>query len=103
MSQPLIAARNFAHAELTLPPSFFAPAGDADPTSRLLGTLYINATAFHVMAYAVHETDEGLQEFVGDFVDEPEAVYTALAGDGAWQTIMIDGREYVLVITPHCS
>lgn len=28
-------------------------------------------------------------------------VYAAIGGDGAWETVEINGREYVLIITPH--
>ncbi len=40
--------------------------------------------------------DPGRQEQV-------ESVYTALGGDGPWRCVEIEGRDYIIIITPFCD
>lgn len=75
-----------------------------DPTSGLRGPLLIvNGLAMHVEAWAV-SYDEENQTQVPD--PEWEEEYTLLHGavhaDGSFETTDINGREYIVVITPHC-
>lgn len=69
--------------------------------TRLLATLEIGPALFHVMAYLAVDDAEGVQQFTGCWGDEADSVYAAIGGDGAWETVEINGREYVLIITPH--
>lgn len=75
---------------------------DDEPGARLLGRVSILGADFHVEAVEVKETDEGEQvaAFDGDqcegWLDE---VLTIV--QGAAMTITINGRDYVLSITPY--
>lgn len=85
------------------------------PRTRLLGTIQIGSVLLHLEAFLAEQREEPLggeeqfgevqtyevQSFPGDFGDTAESVYEAVAADGAWQTVEIDGREYVLIATPY--
>lgn len=98
--------------ELTIPDSEWEEAGEGgdngdDPTTRLTlpGGLYINGTPHHVEAWAVsyEDGDYGKRQ-VCDFSDESyEHVFYGVGGDDEWMTTTINGREYVIIITPFCQ
>lgn len=78
---------------------------DDNPRSRLLATLYIEGWAFHVEAYEVKEKEGSYFHVTSDtmFEDDLDHYYAAANADGPFQTIRIEGREYVIVMTPFCS
>ena len=49
------------------------------------------------------DEDNGLQEAVSpqDY-DDFAAIHDAVHGDGHFDTVEIEGREYVLIATPYC-
>jgi hypothetical protein len=51
-------------------------------------------------ALADRPADEGLQELVGR-ADSPDHLATAVGATGPFETHEINGREYILVATPH--
>jgi hypothetical protein len=71
--------------------------------SRLLTTIQIGPVKLHLEAYLAEESDTSIQEFAGDFGDTADKVYDAIGADGAWETVVIEGREYVLIATPFCT
>lgn len=76
-----------------------------DPTARLRVTVDINGVPHHCEAYAV-EMRGTVQEQVASldvWGDTIGAVYGAVGGDGAWASQDIKGRQYVLIVTPHCN
>jgi hypothetical protein len=71
-----------------------------DPRARLLTEITINGLPMHLEAIAVrNHDDEGQIADNADFAREVEA-YQNLQ-DTAFQTTIIDGREYILIATPH--
>lgn len=82
------------------------PASVADDLrwSRILyrPTLRINGVGFHLEGWAVeYDEDRHMQEAVYD--DENLGhVHTGVGADGSWDTVTVNGREYVLVASPYC-
>lgn len=74
-----------------------------DPRARLLATLYVNQTPHHVEALAVDDVEDVVrnQAVHPDYEHMVDQVADAVASQGSWQTVEIDGRNYVLIITPH--
>lgn len=68
--------------------------------SRLLACVQIGRLKLHLEAYEAEETDTSIQEFTGDFGEIADKVYDAIGADGAWETVEIEGRVYVLIATP---
>jgi len=93
--------RPFFPPNVTLDHLKWVDSSDNDDRSRLLATLQLDDVNFHVEAYEATEGD-GVQQFKGAYGDTPEKVYEAIGCDGPWYTVTIDGREYVLIITPFC-
>lgn len=71
-----------------------------DPKIKLLGTLEVNGTSFHAEAYEVSYLGDDNQQ-VGK-QDENETYLSEICAivQGAAETVMIAGREYVLAIIP---
>ena len=76
--------------------------------SRLLATIKINGTQFHLEAVEVREGERRSSVDVDapeqEYVDAPDWIQEAIAAsaDGEpVQTITIKGREYVLIATPY--
>lgn len=93
---------NYGTVRLTA--EFENAGSEADPTSRLFGTLYLFGVGHHVELLAVEIGDTEYQHAAdGEFDSMYEDVYRAASADGPWQTIDIGGREYVAIITPHCA
>lgn len=62
----------------------------------------VNGLPLHLEAIAVQVGEGGLQE-ASDQSDESLAlVHQAVGSHGHWQTLEIDGRDYVLIATPFC-
>lgn len=80
----------------------FDPVGDdEDPTSRLIGSIWIGDLPFHVTAIAVVD-DDGFQRAAAEGDDELLDFFTAaFQPDGGWMATEIDGRDYVLFLEPH--
>lgn len=75
-----------------------------DTTYGKLGTLVLGDVYFHADFIAVAKDSEGYQ--VGDpkFPDATSHYYQVWDGlepDGGFQSVMIDGQDYVLVIYPY--
>jgi hypothetical protein len=83
--------------------SQWEPTGpEEDLTARLLSTVCVNGIHHHLEAYAVKEKD-GIQVVVNDsFESNYEGMCQASEPDGRYQVVEILGREYVLLMTPHC-
>lgn len=93
--------------QLTVPDEAWTNTNAPDEAPRLLTTVVINGTLMHLEAIAVHmhatppETTP-IQEAVNSDEDEDLGlIFNAVAADGPWDTTTIDGREYVLIATPH--
>lgn len=70
---------------------------------RLLAQIRVNGIGFHVTAIAVCEGDDGVQHACdADEEWELDAIADIGRAGGAWQTLTIKGREYVVFATPHC-
>jgi hypothetical protein len=74
-----------------------------DPTARLLGRLTIGSTDFHLELFAVHEIDHEQRGVLPPDESYYEAVADAIGGTGPFETLTINGRTYVLVISPFCT
>jgi hypothetical protein len=75
------------------------------PSDRLSATLTINGTPFFAEAYAlVHGEQQAAiqQQAAMQDDDDLDLHHQAAHGDGPFQTMTIRGREYVVVVTPHC-
>lgn len=73
-----------------------------DPKSVLTGVARIAGVGFHVEAIEVRDDPYGAHRaVVQDFDTRVEALENAM--DGKFETITIEGREYVLSILPFCS
>jgi hypothetical protein len=73
-----------------------------DISSRLLHTVCVNGVHHHLEAFAVKVKD-GIQEVSSPlFESNYEGMCQASEPDGRYQTTEILGREYVLMMTPHC-
>lgn len=99
----------------------FEPCGEQDDrTARLLAKIEIAGVPHHMEAIAVvwrNESGEVIdpnkeEEFPSEWLQTAadgawqemlDEYYNAAGGDGNWYTTMIDGREYVLCITPYCQ
>jgi hypothetical protein len=81
----------------------FRPCGsDEDPYSRILARIEIGGVSHHMEGYAVmYDADEVQMCADPEFTTTFEDVDQALYGDGAWHTVELFGREYVLIVTPH--
>jgi len=75
-----------------------------DPAARLLATVEIAGTLHHLEAIAVKTSGSGEQaaqdvmnaEMLSDLGD-------AFGGDGAFQTVKIGRRNYVVFMSPFCA
>jgi len=62
----------------------------------------INGVGFHLEGWAV-EDDEDTHTQTAEWDDESLGlVHNAVGADGSWDTVTVNGREYVLVMSPHC-
>jgi hypothetical protein len=80
-------------------------AGEGEPGSRLLATLYIGSCPFHVQAIELKYEDDGaggsFQTPVDPTWDEEfEGLYAATGSADPWDTVQIGGRQYGLYIYP---
>jgi len=96
----------FLRMQLTIPESDWEKTGsEEDPASRLYYTgMSINGLSMHVEAIAVIEKDEQHdygEQTAADIMFEDEVGTLQDMCDTAFQTTTINGREYVLVATPH--
>ena len=91
--------------QITIPDDAWEP-NDAleDPRSRLLCQIVINDCPMHLEAWQVSydEASLGRLQFLVDGGDELDAIAGAVGADGAFQTVEIGDREYVLVASPYC-
>ena len=71
--------------------------------SRLLATLELGGCMMHLEAYLAIDDEDHVQQFPGAFGDTADKVYEAVGCDGAWHTVEINGRSYVLIATPFCQ
>jgi hypothetical protein len=78
---------------------------DGYPEHRFLARVTIAGCDMHLEAHEVH-WDEGpgydTQEFVADGQSLGD-IYQAVSAEGPWETVKINGREYVLIATPYCK
>lgn len=99
---------------LTIPDDAWDPIGPdndtpAEQADRLLWSriLYrpgvrINGVGFHLEGWAVEE-DEDAHMQTAEWDDESLGlIHNAVGADGSWDTVTVNGREYVLVMSPYC-
>ena len=67
--------------------------------AQLLGTMTVGQTPFHVLALQVEDTDDDQRALQRD--DDLVDAMRALGDDVPYETVEIDGRPYVLLISPH--
>lgn len=86
---------------VTIPVSAWEPVGlDGNLESTLLAALMVNGVSMHVEACEVQTTKGGQQVAVNpNWFDKLTDLQTTM--DCQFQTTMINGREYVLIITPY--
>lgn len=80
---------------------------DDDPASRLLTSIVINGTHMHLEAYAVKEADgethpysKGDQIAADQMFEDDVATFQGVF-ECAFDTTEINGRDYILIATPH--
>lgn len=74
-----------------------------DPLNALRVTLHVNGYPMHFEAWEVHEDEDGHQHAVApEYEENIDALWSAVSGDGRFQTTRINGREYILVASPFC-
>ena len=67
----------------------------------LVTTVVVNGVEMHLQAIEI-ASDEGMQRVAPDWEEALAKVHEAVGADGHWQTIELDGREYVLIGTALC-
>lgn len=83
--------------------SYWEPTGpEEDLTARLLTTVCVNGIHHHLEAYAVVVKDDIQVVANSLFESNYEGLCQTSEPDGRYQVTEILGREYVLVMTPHC-
>lgn len=96
---------------VALPDTFWRPDGErnaetgAYATTRLLGTLVLGGTYFHVHAIQVESDPVACTQIAVDQQYQPDLddLATVVTPDGNWETMMIGGAEYVVYMSPFCS
>lgn len=76
------------------------PDEEGGEEAQLLGTVVIGSTPLHCLALEVRDDASGIQRSLqrdDDLVDAARA----LGDDGPYETADIDGRSYVLFLSPH--
>lgn len=94
---------------LTIPAEMWESTGpESDPTARLTGPplavmdhLHEAGLAMHVEAWAI-DGDATFQSPTPEYEEEYEALRAAVGAQEPFQTLTINDREYIVVITPHC-
>lgn len=71
-----------------------------DPKARLLAHIQIGTLDMHLEAWAVSKDEEGIQRAAESTMRSDDFDSLCNMMDCSFQTIEIDGREYVLVATP---
>jgi hypothetical protein len=72
--------------------------GEKEPQHRLLAHIQIGTLSMHLEAREVYEDEEGLQRSY-EYDDDLERLHAIT--DCAFETIIIDGREYFLFAVPY--
>lgn len=76
---------------------------DVDPRGRLLATLILGGASFHVEAFEVRQDDKLGQVGVDDDVHIIFSEFAnAAGGDGPFETVEIEGRDYAVFMSPFC-
>lgn len=68
---------------------------------RLITTIVINRTPMHLEAWAVENDGDNIQQHPA-YPDDLSNLASAVGADGHFDTTTINGRDYVLVASPHC-
>jgi hypothetical protein len=95
-----------AELHFTVPEGMWEEASgdDEDPRGRLLCMVWVNSVPCHLEAWAVHYDETPMEVQQADIrPDDLDDLFRAVGGDGPFQTLQIQGRDYILVMTPHCS
>tara|TARA_Y100000310_G_scaffold93212_2_gene90764 strand:+ start:2741 stop:3040 length:300 start_codon:yes stop_codon:yes gene_type:complete len=81
--------------------------GDDNPDSRLLATVQIGPCPFHLEAWQIQppQPPHMLQIPAADHIDDMhlDAAAEAFGADGPFQTLPIDGKEYLVFMSPFCT
>lgn len=75
---------------------------DRQDGSRLRTTLVVNGVPLHLEAIAVEVGEGGVQDASNRSDESLALVHGAVGANGHWQTLEINGRDYVLIATPFC-
>lgn len=73
----------------------------SDPHSRLLAHIRIGSLDMHLEAWEIDQEEEDCQEVKASTLRADDFERLCAMMDSTFQTIEIDGREYVLVATPY--
>ena len=73
-----------------------------DPHTALLTTIMIDGVSHFISAYEVEEKDHVQMVKNQDYSEEFDALCGLSGAQGRFQTVRIDGREYVLGMAPYC-
>lgn len=86
---------------LTIPDDAWVP---CDNQSRLTARIAINWVGFHLTAIEVFFDTHSGRQMPMDPTDEEEfsSLHAAFHADGQYETIKIDGRDYVVFGDPDC-
>jgi hypothetical protein len=74
--------------------------GETDPYTRLLALVLVGGAAHHLEAREVTEDEDGRTSFV-DYPEDYDRLCD-IGGDAPEATLTIEGRVYMLFMTPHC-
>lgn len=86
---------------ITIPEDAWEPVLDDDP-GRLTATVLLNGTRMRLTAIEVAIDAAGTQVAVDPWDDEDfEDIHSAFAAEGAYPTLTIRGRSYVVFADPH--
>jgi hypothetical protein len=64
--------------------------------------LVVNGLPLHLEALVVSADEHGIQRGSREADEGLAMIHQAVGADGHWQTLEIDGHEYVLIATPFC-
>ena len=80
---------------------------DEDPELRLLTSVRLQGPGYacdlHTEAWEVYDDDDGVQQAAWDALyDDFNSLHQAMGGDGGpFSEVEINGRRYVIVLTPY--
>ena len=83
----------------TLDELYWCDTSEVGDKSRLLSWITIGGCSMHLEAFESTEDAEGNQVFVGAYAETANMLIGEVEGD-EWDTVTIEGRQYVLIVYP---